>query len=451
MATKFKHLEFLPLDEENLVVNDNPESNLQGKSCLNLGFNALNSLNRLININNINNTSTTNQINFLNLSYNLESLLGTILNINSIANISNTELSNHYLKRQNNITNNKILPSFSYCQNLTFTRFKTWAGFYGTLSYYINLLEEYNEYSTPSQIAYFSIKSLFEYSIQVLYNANLNSSSANRNNNLLIEFYRNSIELFDKDSLESDKDIYNLSINIILNNPLTRELYNELTFYEDWLKKIINWKTQLDISNTYTIKNNPESNKERAINTLLQCINIMQEEGFDTNNIKNLSAGFIHQNYPNNLNDLHAKLTNERNNITYIKIDGQLINNTEELLIVEFIDNISKFRKPYDFKNACNFIQEFYCPPGGYSLLTIALATCLINRAYIISYENINNNEDLSISNNYKRIIKLLGLASILLIKSNNSTAQIIGENILKTFEIYIEDIDPTNLLDNYK
>ena len=29
MATNFKHLEFLPLDEENLIVNDNPESNLK--------------------------------------------------------------------------------------------------------------------------------------------------------------------------------------------------------------------------------------------------------------------------------------------------------------------------------------------------------------------------------------------------------------------------------------
>lgn len=449
MASQFKHLEFLPLDEENLIVNDNPESNLQSKACLNLGFNALNFISRLININTINNTSITEETTFLNLSYNLESLLNTTLNINSISNITNNELSKHYLKRQLNISSNKILPSFSYCQNLTFTRFKTWAGFYGTLAYYINLLEEYNEYYTPSQITYFSAKILFQYSIQVLYNSTLNT---NANNNALIDFYNNALELLDNESVESDKNIYDLSINIILNNVLIRELYNELNFYEEWLKKILQWYQELNNNNINAlIKDNPSSNKDRAVNTLLKCINILKEEGFDSNNIENFASGFIHQDYANNLNNLLFKLNTERSQITYIKIDNQITTDIEELLIIEFIDNISKFRKPYDFKNACNLIQEFYCPPGGYSLLLISLASCLINRAYILSYQNINSKENLNISDIYKRILKLIGMAGILLIKSNNSTAQITGTNILKTFELYIEEIDPTNLLDNYK
>jgi hypothetical protein len=448
MASNFKHLEYLPLDEENLIVNDNPESNLQGKACLNLGFNATNSINRLINIAEVNKASSSDDINFLNLSYNLESYLCTLLNINSISNIDNTELSKHYLKRQSNINSNKILPSFSYCQNLIFTRFKTWGGFYGTLSYYINLLEQYEEYQTPSQIIHSSSKSLFEYSKQVLFNSSINN---NINNDLLITFYSNAIELLDNESIESDKNIYNLSINIILTLPLIRELYSELNFYEAWLKQIIEWELSLKSNNIiYSIVDNPSTNKERAINTLVSCIKILQKEGFDFNNLKNLSSQFIHQTYPNNLSNLISRLSIERLNITYVKLDNDLSTTIEDELIISFMDNVSKFRNSYDFNKACNIIQEFYCPPGGYALFLITLASCLFNRAYIISYQNINSTEELNISNNYKRILKLIGLASILLIKSNITTAQTLGINTLKTFELYLEDIDPNNLLDNY-
>jgi hypothetical protein len=446
MATEFKHLEALPLDEDNLIINDSPESNLQAKACLNLGFNALNSNIRFSNILDINNKILELEApNFLNLSHGLESLLITSLNLNSISNIVFSQVSPHYIKRQANISRNKILPSFGYCQNLTFTKFKIWGGLYGTLSYYNYLLEEYNEYATPSQITYDSAKSLLQYSKQVVFTSSISEVN---NNNLLLTFYEQALNLLDDPSLEADKQIYDLSKNIILIHPLTRSLFNELNFYESWLKRVFQWKdTYYNSTQTESL----DSNKQRAIECLLSCVQITQQYGLNNDLINNLSADFIHQSYSSNIKDLISDLATERNQCTYIKIDSVKTEDPAELLVIEFLDNISKFRNNYDFNNTCNLIQEFYCPPGGYSLLLITLATCLINRAYIISYNNINNTQgDIYISDDYKRIVKLIGLAAILLIKTSNPTASIVGENLLVTFGIYINNLDPNNLLDIY-
>lgn len=448
MATNFKHLEFLPLDEENLIVNDNPESNLKGKSCLNLGFIALNSLSRQINIATINKLSSNNDNNFLDLTYILESLLITSLNINSITTPDSTDLTNHYKKRQTNVSSNKILPNFAYCQNLIFTSFKTWGGFYGTLSYYINLLEDYEEYLTPSEVIYYSTNKLLEYSRSVSYNAYLNKSDINYN--LLSNFYLEAEPLINQDTLESDKQIYNLSINLLLASPLIKEVFNELIFYEKWLVKVLEWKATLNKNNVkYSVINNPSTNLQKAINSLLKIVNIIQEEGFGSKDLNNLSASFIRQNYPKNLETLINKLNIERVEATYIKLNEE-VQTTEEMLITEYLDNISKFRTVYDFNKSSNIIQETFAPPGGYALFLITLANTLFNRAYILAYNNIKNKEELITNNIYKRIIKLIGYACILLIKTNLPHAEIIALNTLKSFKIYLTNINPDNLLDIY-
>ena len=448
MATNFKHLEFLPLDEENLIVNDNPESNLKSKSCLNLGFIALNSLSRQINIATINRLSSNNDNNFLDLTYILESLLITSLNINSITTPDSTDLTNHYKKRQTNVSSNKILPNFAYCQNLVFTNFKTWGGFYGTLSYYINLLEDYEEYLTPSEVIYYSTNKLLEYSRSVSYNAYLTKSDINYS--LLSNFYLEAEALINQDTLESDKQIYNLSINLLLASPLVKEIFNELIFYEKWLVKVLEWKATLNKNNVkYTIINNPSTNLQKAVNSLLRIVNIIQEEGFGSKDLINLSASFIRQNYPKNLETLINKLNIERVEATYIKLNEEA-KTTEEILITEYLDRISKFRTAYDFNKASNIIQETFTPPGGYALFLITLANTLFNRAYILAYTNIKNKEELITNTIYKRIVKLIGYACILLIKTNLPHAEIIALNTLKSFKIYLTDINPDNLLDIY-
>lgn len=448
MASNFKHLELLPLDEENLIVNDNPESNLKSKACLNLGFVGLNTISRFINILKINKLSAPNNNTFLDLTYILEGVLINTLTINSISNPSNTELTAHYKKRQLNINSNKILPSFSYCQNLTFTGFKPWGGFYGTLNYYNNLLEDYEEYQTPSQIINLATQQLFKYSASVSYNAFLNKGDINYQ--LLSNFYTEAQNLLNNDSIESDKNIYNLSINILLTCPLIKEIYNELTFYQQWLPKIYEWYTKLNRRNIILqIVDNPGTSEERANNTLLRIINILNEEGFITSDNLNMNATFIRQAHTPNLNRVINKISLERINVTYVKLDNNA--KTEgELFVIEFIDNISKFRQEYDFNKACNIIQETFAPPGGYALFLVTLASTLLNRAYILSYQNINNNSELLVDNTYKRIVKLIGYACILLIKSNLPHAELISINILKSFKIFLTEIDPNNFLDIY-
>lgn len=448
MASNFKHLELLPLDEENLIVNDNPESNLKSKACLNLGFVGLNTISRFINILKINKLSAPNNNTFLDLTYILEGVLINTLTINSISNPSNTELTAHYKKRHLNINSNKILPSFSYCQNLTFTGFKPWGGFYGTLNYYNNLLEDYEEYQTPSQIINLATQQLFKYSASVSYNAFLNKGDINYQ--LLSNFYTEAQNLLNNDSIESDKNIYNLSINILLTCPLIKEIYNELTFYQQWLPKIYEWYTKLNRKNIILqIVDNPATNEERANNTLLRIINILNEEGFITSDNLSMSATFIGQAHTPNLSRVINKISLERVNVTYVKLDNN-VKTQGELFVIEFIDNISKFRQEYDFNKACNIIQETFAPPGGYALFLVTLASTLLNRAYILSYQNINNNSELLVDNTYKRIVKLIGYACILLIKSNLPHAELISINILKSFKIFLTEIDPNNFLDIY-
>lgn len=448
MASNFKHLELLPLDEENLIVNDNPESNLKSKACLNLGFVGLNTISRFINILKINKLSAPNNNTFLDLTYILEGVLINTLTINSISNPSNTELTAHYKKRYLNINSNKILPSFSYCQNLTFTGFKPWGGFYGTLNYYNNLLEDYEEYQTPSQIINLATQQLFKYSASVSYNAFLNKGDINYQ--LLSNFYTEAQNLLNNDSIESDKNIYNLSINILLTCPLIKEIYNELTFYQQWLPKIYEWYTKLNRRNIILqIVDNPATNEERANNTLLRIINILNEEGFITSDNLSMNATFIRQAHTPNLSRVINKISLERINVTYVKLDNN-VKTEGELFVIEFIDNISKFRQEYDFNKACNIIQETFAPPGGYALFLVTLASTLLNRAYILSYQNINNNSELLVDNTYKRIVKLIGYACILLIKSNLPHAELISINILKSFKIFLTEIDPNNFLDIY-
>lgn len=443
MATEFKHLEYLPLDEENLIVNDDPESNLKAKACLNLGFIAANSIDRFSNIGNINKNSFSNSATYLNLSYNLENLLMTVLNLNTISNITNTSITSHYQKRQTNISSNKILPNFSYCQNLTFTRFKTWGGFYGTLPYYINLLEEYNEYMTPSEITYYSTKSLFQYSTQVAYNKYLNNNDINYN--FLADFYNQAGSLLDLEDEEADKKIYDISKNIILISPVIKDIFSEFNFYAEWIPKILEWKK--GVNKELNIITNPSTNKERAVNTLLKCINIIYETGYEVELLKVLSSKFIKQTIDNSLINIINLLSIERSQCTYINLNEQN-KSIEEELVIEFLTKVSRYRNSFDINTANNIIQECFCPPGGYSLLLLTLAANLINRAYIITTNNIKIREEIGVSDTYKRIIKLLGLASILLLKTDLPHIQITGSNILQTFELYLSDIDPNNLMD---
>lgn len=441
--SNIKHLEFLPLDEDNLIINDSPTSNVRSKACMNLGFEVLNTNERFINIANINNKSIANSNSFMQLAYSLETMLINCVSLSSISNPGNTDTTEHYKKRLEVISNAKILPSFSYCQNLLFTNFKIWVNYYGTLGYYISLLEEYDEYLTPSEIIYKSVLSLCDYNNSLAYNKFLITG----NNSFLIcqELYSKYKELINKEDYISDKELYNLSKDFIQSIPLIQDIYGDLIFYEQWLPKVFNWYSNLKDT---TINEEALDNKTLAKNTLVKIVKSFLSNGLTSKNINGVSSRFIKQSINNNIFERFEELINIRLQSKYTEKIDYAPSNEEELLVIELFNRIPSIQKTYRYLDARNFILEVFAAPGGYSLLLISLAATLFNRAYILSYEKRLFTEDIQTSKTYKRVLKLVGYGAILLIKTSLPSAQLFGSNILKAFNLYIQDINPTNLLD---
>lgn len=445
MATSnFKHLEFLPLDEDNLVIGGNPESNIKSKSCINLGFIAVNSLSRLKNIITINQNSAGAYDNFLDFTYAIESSLATLLSMNAISNPQNTEITEHYKKYQISIATGKILPSFSYCQNLVYSGFKTWGGLYGTIQYYMNLREAYEEYLSVSEVAYLATLELFKYSQNVTYSSYLNTKDRNYlvASNLLTDL----ITTIEDDSTISDRNIYNFSKFMVTAIPIVSEIYRELNFYSEWLEEVLMY-----MSSKLKIFNQPKNNREAALNTLTRVVQEVRGLGISVDSLNTIGSKFIRQTLPYNIFDMCQKLIDVRKSSTFIEVEEGLPGVTEEeLLCNRFHQVISINRAPLDYINAGNVILTSYAPPGGYSLTLLGLAIILINRAYIVSYANVGRNIELANSPEYRRSVKLIGYAGILLIKTGLPHLQAYGVSLLRTFRLNITNIDPTNLLDVY-
>lgn len=446
MATSnFKHLEFLPLDEENLVLSSNPESNIKSKSCINLGFIAVNSISRIKNIIQINKDSATAYESFLDFTYAIESALATLLALNSISNPQNTEVTEHYKKYQVSVAAGKILPSFSYCQNLIYSGFKTWGGLYGTVQYYMNLREAYEEYLSISEVAYFSVLELFRFSQNIAYSNYLNLNDRNYlvASNLLTDL----ISSIEDDSVESDRNIYNFSKFMVTAVPIISDIYRELRFYTEWLPNVLQYMT----SSRLNIFNQPKNNREAAINTLTKVVQELRGLGISVDNLRNIDSSFIRQTLSYNIFDMCQKLIDVRKSSTFIEVEESLAGVTEEeLLCNSFHQVISINRAPLDYINAGNVILTSYAPPGGYAFALLALAVILLNRAYIVSYANVSRGATLENSPEYRRSIKLIGYSGILLIKTGLPHLQAYGVSLLKTFRLNITNIDPNNLLDVY-
>ena len=137
-----------------------------------------------------------------------------------------------------------------------------------------------------------------------------------------------------------------------------------------------------------------------------------------------------------------------RKQSTYLEIDTEVELSEEEMLVDEFHKTISILDTASSYRESSNLILHSFSPPGGYSLLQLTLACNLINRAYILTFKERNNNTLIQNTDLYRRVIRLLGFASILLIKTNKKHIQSIGINLLKSFNINLTNIQPNNLLD---
>lgn len=444
----FKHLEILPLDEENLILSSDTEGNVKSKACLNLSFNISLSLSRLRKIikTNINAISRRDINNFTDVAYILEGFLCSILNTNTITDPAQLGIFEHYKRRLSQVSSSKILPSFKYCQDLTYSGFKAWSTHYGTLGYYNLLNEDYEEYFSPSEIVYYSTLRLIALSKEVTYSDFLTINTVDYK--LLLDIYNNFEGLIQNPSDDVDVDIYNIQKNVIVGIPIITDVVTSLRFYQDWLPEVFIWYIQrLSTAVAPNIIEKPSTNKERATNTLIKVAKIILKEGLDEDAFVNLYQSFIRQNIHANLYEVLDKVTTVRKQSTYLEIN-EVTQSEEEELVQRFHDNISLVATNLNYRAGSNLILSTFCPPGGYTLLQVAIAATLINRAYILSYKNSRDTNPIQGNGVYKRVIKLLGLAGLTLIKTNKPHLQALGVNLMKTFNINLTNIQPNNLLD---
>lgn len=445
----FRHLEILPLDEDNLILGTNPQANIKSKSCINLGFLAANSIGRLRNLTRLNSNdakAVAEENSFLYISYILETLLNNILIINTISNLQNTEVTEHYRRRSINISSAKILPSFKYCQDLLYSNFKIWGGLYGTLQYYMNLREEYQEYYTPSQLVYFSSLHLAEYSSQVAYQEYLNNNS--QDYKLTSNIFADLTNIINDPSEDGDKNIYGFAKRLLVQIPSLSTIYRDLRFYEEWLPKVYEWYINRVVTEqSIRLYENPVTNQERAFNTLIRVGQLILEKGLDKESFTNISSEFIRQTINPLFYDLLDEITIARKQSTYVEID-LVSQSIDEDLVKEFHDTIPILTNSNNYRTVSNIILSSFAPPGGYALIQVMLAATLLNRAYILVYERRNNQTRPQETIVYRRIIKLIGLAGILLIRTNKKHIQALGINILKIFNISLTNIQPNNFLD---
>ena len=448
-ARDFKHLEILPIDEDNLTIGSNTTSNIKSKACINLGFVAVNSIDRFRNILKVNSNSlsTIDEINsFYSISYILESFLGMVLNANSISSPDHAQISQHYQKRLITISNARLLPSFKYCQDLLYSNFKIWSGTYGTLSYYMAIKEEYEEYYTPSELIYYSSLKLIDLSKVNADRAFIETGLGDYK--LLSQQFEKLVNTILNNSVESDIFIYGFSKSLITGIPLLNNIVTQLKFYQNWIPKVYDWYLKRLVQNkSVEIIENPQTNEERAQNTLNKVGRLLLSQGVDEDIFKNSYPKFVRQSIDPLVYKLVEELTIIRKSSTYIKYDRVFLSDTEKLAI-EFYDSISILTVETNYQQAGRLILDSLCPPGGYTLFQIMLASILLNRAYILAYSEINNTIPVQQTAQYRRIIKLIGLAGILLIKTARPHVQSIGINLLKIFNLNLSNIQPNNLLD---
>lgn len=446
VARDFKHLEILPLDEDNLVIGSDTEGNLRSKSCINLSFVSTNAVDRLSRLNRINAKAAPDDFDsFAGISYLMETFLTTILMLNSISNLDNTDTTEHYKRRLITISNAKILPSFKYCQDLTYAGFKTWGGLYGTLQYYIHLREEYEEYYTPSQVIFFASQALLNQGKQDAYANYLELGVADYNT--LNQLYISYASLLEDESPDADIEIYNMPKKVITELSSISATIRDLNFYTAWIPQVFNWYITEVGRGDLSLVDNPQTNRERARNTIVRIGQVIAGKGMDEAIFDRALVNFMRQNINPDIFTLLDNFATIRKQSTYQEVDvaGESL---EESLVREFHENISTITDPVFYRESSNLILSSICPPGGYALLQIMTAANLLNRAYILAYQKIQNTIPIQQTQVYRRIVKLLGLAGITLIRTNIRNVQVVGVNLLRVFNINLTNIDPNNLLD---
>ncbi len=422
----FVHLDNLPFNDSYFIdgIKSNPTVELDYREQLNLAFNIYNVDDaisaRIKSINNFLNRTSVNKnevITLYDLSLLLESFLYLIINTSSITQLDQASLTQHNYKRKRVISNHLVLPPPQYLTKLTFTGEKTWGGKYGSVSYALHLLENKENYLHPSQICYFSNLYWFK-------------NLADRLDNYTT--FSKDLEAYIKeDSSRADNFIYLAHKQVLLEDLELGALCHQLDFLEYWLPIIISWY----VTKTYTLT---EGDTEYQLYLLLADISkVCLAKVTDESSYQDLLFKFVHQEISYDYLELIKEI-----NIIKTRFDIQIINPVSELeiLAAPFINNTA-FKIQVEPKQLGYQLLESFSPPGGFNQWLLNISSALLNRAYILAYNNSQINSTITIDNTkvdvestdvIGRIYKLIYLAGFVLKKSNIDAINIIGFNLIQ-------------------
>ena len=191
-------MEFKNLNLDQLPISPIEDVNsIQYKNELNLSFNSiqvLNNINDYLTTLNITIQQKENTVKGLNLV--LESYLYILLTTTTISNLDNSQLSSFYSRKKLIDSNYFEAINYKYIENLNYTNYKVWGSNFGSLGYYLYLIQNNLHFAHPSKLIRLSIEEL----IKRLELPNINNKILN---------------IIKSDKLVDDYNLYQMSSSLI--------------------------------------------------------------------------------------------------------------------------------------------------------------------------------------------------------------------------------------------
>jgi len=347
----------------------------------------------------------------------IHSYLITLLISSYIGDQGRTSITPHFNKLikynpEFNIRN--LYPSTPYVKSLVDDRLCTWGGPFGTITYFLHLVQMKKEYLTPSQITSLSIRTCVKFNT-------LNPK-------------------FPIDSLTEYEDyISNYPLQILEIEDI-KKAFNLLDKLVNILPLILNWYLGSYMSRG--IPNPPaspipSSNEYEAYKTLADIGKLLMSRGLDGKSGLT-SYDLIHQSLPPIWTSTIEDVIAIRENTLY---DINFNNETpHENLCRQLIGSISRGNQGVIRKANYQILNNMF-PPGGYNLLLLITALALVNRAYILTFPpNEPTTQDIN------KALGAIYKAGICLRKSNLNHLMLIGNNLTQLSNK--SDNSPINIKD---
>ena len=349
----------------------------------------------------------------------IHSYLIPLLTSSFVSILSRSSITPHFSKLiRSSLFNIKLLyPSTSYLKRLLEDRVCTWGGSFGTLAYFLHLLDIKREYLTPSQLTSLVVRSCASFSN-----------------------FSPSFPLVSLVDYQADEVIYQYHIDILQQGEI-RDCISLLSKLSSILPSIVDWYL-----NSYLVRGLPSPplapsshNDLEAYITLSSIGKLMVSRGLSgREGISNYDL--IHQSLAPIWTSVIEEIISIRNNclfdINYR--DNSLLNS----LCYQLLQAIPRSSSGLLSRVNYLILSSLY-PPGGYNLALVMVAITLINRALILTYPPSSpSNEDID------KAFTSLYKAGVCLRKSNLSHFMMIGNNLCQLSSL--SDSLPIDIKDLY-